>query len=91
MIKSLQEMASPKRAAQKCEPTSITFISSTISRLFLNCHTDWSLVLRGHFPLCKPDRWIAKEQSIVGSFISQGSVSSQRTLQDPGRPQEGAI
>lgn len=39
----VQEMASPRRAAQRCEPTSTSSTSSTISRPFLNCHTDWSL------------------------------------------------
>ena len=43
---SLQVTASPRRAAQKCERTSTTCISSTISRLCLNCLTGWSPVLK---------------------------------------------
>lgn len=50
---SLQEMASTRRAAPKCEPTSITFMSSTISRLCLSCHTDWSLGPKGQLRLCR--------------------------------------
>lgn len=92
-VLSLQVTASPRRAAQKCEPTSTTCISSTISRLCLNCHTGWSLVLRVQLSLlslCQPYCWIAKKQSIAVSSISQDPLSNQRTVRDPGRPQEGA-
>lgn len=71
-------MASPRRAAQKCEPTLIIFISSAISRLCLNCHTGWSLVLRKqlllYFPLCQ----IAKDPSnTVPSFYSGLNLQSE--------------
>jgi len=91
---SLQVMASPRRAAQKRAPTSITCISSTISRLCLNCRTGWSLVLRGQLslnvPLCQPHCCIAEEQSLAVSSISQDPLGNQRTVRVPGRPQEGA-
>lgn len=61
-------MASPKRAAQRCEPTLITFISLTISRLCSSCHTDWSLVLSAllllPFPLCHT-AWLLDCQGTV--------------------------
>lgn len=73
-------MASPRRAARKCKPTLITFTSSTISRLCLNCRTDWSLVLEGqlllHFPLCQPDCRTAKEQSLAVSSLSLRTPSA---------------
>lgn len=76
---SLQVMASPRRAAQKRAPTSITCISSTISRLCLNCRTGWSLVLRGQLslnvPLCQPSCCIAEEQSLAVSSISQDPLA----------------
>ncbi|XP_068180105.1 rap guanine nucleotide exchange factor 5-like isoform X2 [Antennarius striatus] len=37
------EMVTLRRAVQRCELTLTTFLSSTIRRLCLNCHTDWSL------------------------------------------------
>lgn len=75
---SLQEMASTRRAAPRCEPTSITFMSSTISRLCLNCHTDWSLGPKGQLRLCQPDYPIASEQSLTVSSLSQDCIGTHR-------------
>lgn len=43
----LQGTASARRAARRRALTSITFTLLTISRLCLNCHTGWNLVLKG--------------------------------------------
>lgn len=68
-------MTSPRRAAQRRALTSITFTLLTISRLCLNCHTGWNLVLKGHnLPHCQP--W--KKLSVPST--SQDIV--QRTLHD---------
>lgn len=74
---SLQETASTRRAAPRCEPTLITFMSSTISRLCSNCHTDWSLGPKGQLWLCQPDDPSAREQHLS---ISQDSVTQDKTI-----------
>lgn len=87
-----QETASLRRAALTSEPTLITFISSTISRLCLNCRTGWSPELRTVSPsalFTLSQCQVAKGQSADVSFISQDT--SERRLHDRSQPQGGAI
>lgn len=83
-VLSLQEMASHRRAAQTCEHTLITFISSTISRLCLSSLSGSSLVLRKklflHSLPSQQDRRIAKEQSVTFSTISQDTMQQSERI-----------